>query len=146
MINAQSETSAMRKLPPIVISSNDYDGLEKLLDSGVYKRLPGIDALYEELARATVVAPEKVPPGVVTMNSLVRCVDDATGKTFELSLVYPSQADISKGKISILAPVGSALLGLSCGQTIEWPIPAGHTIRLRVLEVLYQPESNGDYS
>ena len=115
------------------------------MELGNYRSLPGVEALYEELGRATVVPPQQIPPGVVTMNSMARCIDDSSGKVFELTLVYPAQADMSKGNVSILAPVGSALLGLSVGQTIEWPVPAGRKIRLRVLEVVYQPEAVGDY-
>lgn len=135
----------MADQPPIIVSSKDLERLEHMLEISRVRNLPGIDALYEELARATVVAPDKIPPGVVTMNSTVRCIDDSTGKTFELTLVYPPQADAENGKVSILAPVGSALLGLSPGQTIEWPAPNGRKLKVRVLEVVYQPEAAGDY-
>lgn len=135
----------MEKLPPIIISSLDYERLEQLLEMGNFSRTPGADALYEELGRATVLAPEQIPAGLVTMNSLVRCTDDSTGKVFEVTLVYPAQADASSGKVSVLAPVGSALLGLSVGQSIDWPVPGGRTMRLRVSEVVYQPEASGEF-
>ncbi len=78
------------------------------------------------------------------MNSTVRFIDDSNGSTFELKLVYPAESGKS-GTVSVLAPIGSALLGLSVGQSIPWQVPGGRQIRLRVLEVLMQPESMGDY-
>jgi regulator of nucleoside diphosphate kinase len=68
-------------------------------------------------------------------------VDEMSGKEFELTLVYPDDAHITHGAVSVLAPVGSALLGLSVGQSIEWPLPGGRKMNLRVLEVTYQPEA-----
>lgn len=135
----------MKTHPPITVSDRDYERLERLLDNPSYKNLPGIAALRVELDRAEIVDPEKVPPGVITMNSTARFVDEETGDEHEMTLVYPAEADGSAGKVSILAPVGSALLGLSVGQTIEWPLPSGRTARLRVLEVTYQPEAAGEF-
>ncbi len=130
--------------PPIVISSLDLERLERLLDSTAYKQLPGIDAFRNELERATIVEPTKIPPGVVTMNSTVQFVDDSTGSKFELTLVYPEAAG-SSGKVSVLAPVGSGLLGLSVGQSIFWQVPGGRKLQLRVLDVVAQPEAMGQY-
>lgn len=103
------------------------------------------DELETELSRADVVAPTEIPPDVVTMNSRARFVDEDTGEEMELTLVYPRDADLSRGRVSVLAPVGAALLGLSVGQSIEWPLPRGGTRRLRVSAVVYQPEAAGDY-
>ncbi len=134
----------MEKQPQLVVSSRDMERLERLLDSESYKSLPGIDALRNELDRAEVVAPTAVPPGVVTMNSTVRFRDDTTDAIFELTLVYPESVR-SPDTVSILAPVGSALLGLSVGQSISWQIPGGRTLHLRILEVVYQPEAKGAF-
>ena len=130
----------MENKPPIIISSTDLERLEQLLVSVSGKALPGIDALREELDRANVVEPAEVPPHVVTMNSTVRFVDDTSGATLELTLVYPEAAG-SSGNVSILAPVGSALLGLSVGQSISWQVPGGRKLELRILEVVSQPEA-----
>ncbi|HQZ31915.1 MAG TPA: nucleoside diphosphate kinase regulator, partial [Arenimonas sp.] len=92
----------------------------------------------------TVLAPENMPANVVTMNSTLVCVDDVTGDTHPLTLVYPRDADAATGKVSVLAPVGSALLGLSLGQQIDWQAPGGRPMRLRVVEIRYQPEAAGD--
>ena len=133
----------MDKQPPLVLSSRDIKRLERLLDSEAYKNLPGIDALQNEIDRASVVAPADVPAGVVTMNSTVRFCDDSTDTCYELTLVYPD-AVRSPDTVSILAPVGSALLGLSVGQSIAWQVPGSRTLSLRILEVTYQPEATGE--
>ena len=132
----------MSTLPPILITRVDADRLDALLDSRSVRSLPGLDSLRVELERATVVEPRDIPREVATMNSRVKFIEDASGKTFELTLVYPQQAGQPES-ISILAPVGSALLGLRVGQTIQWPMPGGKTSELRLLEVLEQPEAEG---
>jgi regulator of nucleoside diphosphate kinase len=134
----------MEHQPPIIVSRLDLERLDRLLDSASYKNVPGIDALRNELDRATVVEPTAVPPGVVTMNSTVRFVDDSTGSKFELTLVYPEAAGLPD-KVSVLAPVGSGLLGLSVGQSIFWQVPGGRKLQLRVLDVVAQPEAMGQY-
>ncbi len=133
----------MESMPPIIMSSLDQARLERLLGSKAYRKLPGIDALMSEIDRATVVEPAAVPPNVVTMNSTVRFVDDASGSEFQFSLVYPEEAG-GTDRISVLAPVGSALLGLSVGQSIVWQVPGGRRLNLRVLEVVRQPEAMGE--
>jgi regulator of nucleoside diphosphate kinase len=115
--------------------------LERLLDSVSPLHVPGLDALRRELDRAEVVEPREIPPDVITMNSTARFVDEVSGKEFELTLVYPDDTHLTHGTVSVLAPVGSALLGLSVGQSIEWPLPGRRTMTLRVLEVTYQPEA-----
>lgn len=100
--------------------------------------------LLDELNRAQVVAPEEVPPDVVTMSSRVRLLDLDQGTTFEYTLVYPQDADYSAGRISIVAPVGAAMLGYRVGDVVEWEVPAGRR-RLRVEEVLFQPEAAGRF-
>ena len=131
-------------MPPITMSSLDQARLERLLESDAYRQLPGIDALLSEIDRATVVKPVEVPADVVTMNSTIRFVDDANGAEFEFTLVYPADAG-KPDTISVLAPVGSALLGLSVGQSIAWQVPGGRELDLRVLEVVRQPEAMGEY-
>ena len=136
----------MTDKPNITVSSRDMERLEALLDSASTNAFPGAKALRLELDRADVVEPEKMPPSVVTMNSTVRFEMEPSGQTFEMTLCYPKEADGAMNKISVLAPVGSALLGLSVGQQIEWPIPGGKTNRVRIVDVTYQPERVGDYS
>ena len=135
----------MNSKPAIVISSLDAERLESLLDSLPRGAFPGKAELEAELARAEIVAPRDVPPTVVSMNSTVRFQVESSAETFSLTLVYPKDMDASGGKISILAPVGSALLGLAQGDQIEWPKPGGGTLRVRIDEVVYQPERAGEY-
>jgi len=132
-------------LPPITISSRDAERLEKLLDSLPDHEFPGRAELEAELGRATVVDPREMPPEVVTMNSTVRFRVQDSAEEFRLTLVYPKDMDPSGKTISVLAPVGSALLGLTQGDEIEWPGPGGGTLRVRIEEVTYQPERTGEY-
>ena len=130
--------------PSITITRLDLQRLERVLAS-LQDVTPGVEALEQELARANVVGHDEVPAGVVTMNSRVFCRDEGSGKEYHLTLVYPQDAGPA-GTVSILAPVGSALLGLSLGQSIDWAAPDGRKLRLRVIAVRYQPESSGDFN
>jgi len=135
----------MNTQPNIVISSVDAERLEALLASIPKDSFPGRAELEAELSRAEIVKPKDIPTTVVTMNSTVRFRVESSTEEFTLTLVYPRDMDSSSDKISILAPVGSALLGLSQGDEIEWPKPGGGTLRVRIVEVLYQPERVGEY-
>ena len=134
----------MSSLPPITVSSLDLARLEAMLESPALRQLPAAHALGEELARAHVVAPADMPADVVSMDSVVACLDENSGESHLLTLVYPQDADADQGKVSVLAPVGSALLGLSVGQHIDWPMPGGRILRLKVTGIRYQPEAAGD--
>lgn len=130
--------------PQLTVSSLDLHRLEQLLDSlPVEARAPHA-SLIAELERAEVVEPGEVPATVVTMNSTVRFRTEPDGKEFERTLVYPASADGSTGKISVLAPIGSAMLGLSVGDSIDWPAPRGGTMTVRIMAILYQPEASGE--
>jgi len=135
----------MSSKPNIIISSLDLERLERVLDSLPGKAFPGMNELEEELERAQIVAPRDVPATVVTMNSTVRFQVKNTQEEFCLTLVYPKDMDTTGGTISILAPVGSALLGLSVGDEIEWPGPSGKPMQVSIGEILYQPESAGEF-
>ena len=134
----------MSTKPKIVISENDAEKLGRLLDALPGGAIPGKADLLAEIDRAEVVAPEAIPPDVVTMNSTVRFTISSSSETFNLTLVYPKDVDGSGSTISILAPVGSAMLGLSKGDEIEWSKPGGGTMKVRIDEILYQPERSGD--
>ncbi len=135
----------MNTRPEITISSIDFERLYALMASLPPNSFLGKDELESELARANVVEPTEVPPMVVTMNSTVRFSVESSQDEFELTLVYPKDVDSSGKKISILAPVGSALLGLSQGDEIEWPKPGGGVLKVTIKEVIYQPERAGEY-
>ncbi|SFE94326.1 nucleoside diphosphate kinase regulator [Nitrosomonas sp. Nm166] len=131
--------------PKIVISSLDFERLENLLESFANNTFPGKEDLEAELVRADIADPEDIPATVVTMNSTVRFKVASSMDEHLLTLVYPKDLDNGGGKISVLAPVGSALLGLSQGDEIEWPKPGGGVLHVRIEEVTYQPERSGEY-
>jgi len=133
-----------RKVPRIVLTSRDFTRLEDLLDSLPANSFPGKAALRAELERAEIVEPEAIPPNVVTMNSTVRFTIAEAGEEFSLTLVYPKDVGGEHERISVLAPVGSALLGLSVGDELEWPRPGGGKSTVRVIDVVYQPERSGE--
>lgn len=135
----------MTARPKNIISERDAERLEDLLESLPANAFPGKAALQAELARAEIVPPQEIPPGVVTMNSTVKFRVSSSNEEFSLTLVYPRDVDQSGTTISILAPVGSAMLGLTQGDEIEWPGPGGATLKVRVEEILYQPERAGEY-
>ena len=130
--------------PEIIISSLDADRLYALMELLPANSFAGEKELEAELGRANIVEPHEVPATVVTMNSTVNFVVESTGEEFTLTLVYPKNIDSSGDKISILAPVGSALLGLSQGDQIEWPKPGGGLVTVTIKEVIYQPERAGE--
>ena len=129
----------------ILITESDMRRLTRLVDSAKWffkRELPYVEQLEAELDRAEVVAAENIPQDVVTMNSQVRVLDLDARKETVYTLVFPPDADISKNRISVVAPIGTALLGYRVGDVIEWQVPAG-VKRLRVEEILYQPEAVG---
>jgi regulator of nucleoside diphosphate kinase len=130
----------------LVITEADFDRLNHLVESPRYRSSHAmlLVALREELDRGTVVAPGRVPKGVVTMHSRVRIRDVQDDEAETYTLVYPDEADINQGKLSVLAPLGTALLGTRVGDVVEFDAPAG-TRRLKVERVLYQPEAAGDF-
>jgi len=131
----------------IFITDTDRDRLEKLLlGTRVWssRDKEHLQALEEELDKAHIVGSRDIPGDVVTMRSQVRVKDMKSGPEMDLSVVFPSEADSEQGKISVLAPVGTALLGYRVGDTIEWKVPGGLR-RLKIERILYQPEAAGDY-
>lgn len=130
----------------IRISSIDQHRLESLLGSMSLPDSPTIVALNAELQRATIVEPKAISPNVVTMNSTVRFVVQPGGKIAELRLVYPKDVpDHESNVISVTSPLGTALLGLAAGHSIDWVLSGGHTISVRVVEIIFQPERDGRY-
>lgn len=131
--------------PDIVVTRTDFERLLIVLEEHAGdKDQRAVETLDRELARALVVPPSEVPPNVVTMNSRVRYIDRDMGESRTVTLVYPAHADSAAGRLSVLAPVGCALLGLTVGQTIKWPLPDGRVRCFDLSEILYQPEAAGD--
>jgi regulator of nucleoside diphosphate kinase len=158
LLNLFKETERRAMWPPrslsmttmtrtIIVSIRDRERLEGLITAAQAQgsqRPEYLEALRGELERARTVKPAQVPPDVITMNSTVRLRDLDTGETETYTLVYPNDADASAGRISVLAPIGTAILGYRVGDTITWRVPAGLR-RLKVVAVPYQPERAGEY-
>lgn len=102
------------------------------------------EKLRGELDRAEIVLPQEIPADVITMNSKVALMDLDTQEEEIYTLVYPENADMAEGKVSVLAPIGTAMLGYRVNDVFEWEVPAGRR-RLKVDKILYQPEAAGDY-
>lgn len=132
----------------ILLTERDLERLKKLIaherEFGKVGETKEMKDLQMELERAQIVSPEEIPAGTITMNAkfLLKHLDSE--ELTEYSLVYPEEADFFENKISIMAPIGTAMLGYQEGDEVDWQVPAG-TVRLRVEKVLYQPEASGDY-
>lgn len=123
----------------VIITARDFERLQRVID---LHDTPAAEALDSELQRAIVVDSHEVPANVVTMHSEVAYEDLATGDRRVVKIVFPNEADATHGKVSVIAPIGSALIGHSVGQETEWRVPSG-TKRIRVVEITYQPEASG---
>ena len=139
----------MVKEAAIFITEVDRQRLEKLIEiAGEYDGMANheyLRKLEHELDRAETVAPQDVPDDVITMRSKVRLKDMNSGEEMVYTLVFPTESDSGNGKISVLAPIGTAMLGYRVGDYIEWQVPSGLR-RLKVEELLYQPEAAGEYN
>jgi regulator of nucleoside diphosphate kinase len=130
----------------IFITKSDMKQLRSLLEAAensLRRDQENLKQLEDELDRAEVVAEAQLPHDVVTMNSRVVVEDLDTARISEYELVFPRNSDMSRSRISVLAPIGTALLGYRTGDIIEWEVPAGRK-RLKIIQVTYQPEAAGD--
>ena len=138
----------MTQQATIYVSEIDRERLGNLIelvrDQRERSNLSYVNKLEDELELAEVVSPEDIPPDVVTMRSKVRLKDLDTMEESVYSIVFPTEANADEGKISVLAPLATALLGYRRGATVEFQAP-GRERRLQIVEILYQPESAGDY-
>ena len=132
----------------IRITEQDYTRLRHVVDARArhsrYER--ELEMLEERLESARVVRADGVPHDVVTMNSRVLFRDMHSGESGTVTIAYPSETDPLCGRISVLSPVGAALLGAAEGQEVELPLPHGGRRRIRIENVLYQPEAEGDFA
>ena len=140
-------TKQSEKTANIYITDPDYNRLSALIEktregNGVDRQY--LNKLEAELDRAEIVDAKAIPANVITMRSTVRLKDLVSGEENTYSLVFPTEADFSQGKISVLAPIGTAILGYKSGDTIEWRVPSGLR-RLKVDKIIYQPEAAGHF-
>jgi len=144
-VNKRGERMELRD---IYITKYDLTRLRELLQVGISfaeRDRQSLESLQDELDRAHVVEPTAVPHDVVTMNSRARLKDLETNEEKVYTLVFPSEANLEQQKISILAPIGTAILGYRVGDAVEWQVPGGIR-KLRIEEILYQPEAAGQYN
>ena len=130
----------------IYVTANDMKRLNELLavaETFNYRERSDLKSMEAELQNARVVESHEVPANVVTMNSRLVFRDLEDDSTMEVTLVFPADADIDQGKMSVLSPIGTGLLGYAVGDTIDWQVPGG-TRRVKIEEILYQPEAAGD--
>ena len=132
--------------PAIIINEFDAERIDRLLEQPAYANSPVANALNDELDRAQMCAPEDMPHDVVSMNSQVKFRDLTTGEERVRTLVFPANMTDSATQLSVMAPVGAALLGFRTGSTIHWELPGGTSTHLEVLELLYQPEAAGEFN
>lgn len=134
-----------RNKKQIIITVDDHRCLQALLASHLTQALAGkayLDDLRRELEVAEVVEPECIPGDVVTMNSTVRLRERGCEDVETYTLVYPRDANIAAGQLSILAPIGTAILGYRAGDVVQWRVPHG-SVRIVIDEVVFQPEREG---
>jgi regulator of nucleoside diphosphate kinase len=123
------ENLNMEDTNALILNEQDYEKISALVARIGSDQMA---AFEEELGRATIVPEEQLPKDVVAMGTKVRFIDLDSQKESEVTLVYPQDANIEANKVSVLAPVGSALIGLRVGQKIKWPMPNGKTVTLQV--------------
>lgn len=129
----------------LFVTQEDMQRLSDLVDSAERmssRDLQHLQMLKEELQAAEIVSSDQIPPDVVTMNSRVRLKDLDSGRESIYVLVFPRDADVAQGRISVLAPIGTAIIGYRAGDVIVWSVPAGER-RIKLEEILYQPEAAG---
>ena len=128
----------------IIVNSRDFLKLKQIINEGKAHGNENVKNLDVELSNALLLDPKRIPSDVVTMNTKVRFIDINESEEFVYTLVYPEDADLTHGKLSVLAPIGTALLGYREGNELVWNVPAGLK-SFRIDKILYQPEANGDY-
>lgn len=132
----------------IIVSKLDFTRIHKSISDAKRNKtidMNEADVLLNELHSAEIVEPENVPDDVVTMNSIVKITFLNSNRSIQFQIVYPEQANFRENKISIFSPVATALLGYRKNDEIEWIVPSGVT-KLRIDEIIFQPEAAGDYS
>lgn len=139
MMPEKTDSKSYKK-PNITLLAADYERLSALADAAAYSEPEAADMLAGELERARVVTRFNAPNNIVRMGSDVLFRDDTTKEIRGVSLVFPDKADISRNKVSVLTPIGAALIGLRTGQSIAWRTRSGEVRRLTVLKVANHEE------
>lgn len=137
-------TASSKLQPTLYLTELDMTRLERLAGrSGTASLAEMLESLLE---RAAIVAPDAIPRDVVTMHSRVVCALEGDAGPRQWALVYPDEADLEAGRLSVLSPAGQALLGARAGQTVSYRMPNGGEQKMTVLELAFQPEANGQFA
>lgn len=131
----------------IIVNRLDYARIKKCInDAKQFKLITSIEAdnLLKELDSAKIMEPESIPSNVVTMNSIAKITFLNNNKQVQFQIVYPDKANLKENKISIFSPIATSLIGYKVNDEIEWIVPGGLT-KIRIDEIIYQPEATGDY-
>ncbi|MBU2574257.1 MAG: nucleoside diphosphate kinase regulator [Elusimicrobia bacterium] len=131
----------------LYITKTDCERLRKYLSSPAARNSRdrgNLEILGEEIHKAKIVDSREIAPDVVTMNSRIKLKDMDTNKEILVTLVFPDDSNIEQGKLSVLSPIGTAILGYSLGDIIEWKVPS-RVRRIQIKEICYQPEAAGNY-
>lgn len=144
MVTRKSAKKTTLAVEMPTLTEIDFDRLRLLSHPQQYRMAPFHLPLSMKLAASQPTPSTAVTADVVTMRSRVRIRDTRSGDSDEYTLVYPDEADIDQNKVSVLAPLGLALLGSVAGQTISFEAPGGER-RVRIEEIVYQPERAGDF-
>ncbi len=131
----------------IIVNRLDYARIKKCInDAKQFKSITSIEAdnLLKELDSAKIMEPESIPSNVVTMNSIAKITFLNNNKQVQFQIVYPDKANLKENKISIFSPIATSLIGYKVNDEIEWIVPGGLT-KIRIDEIIYQPEATGDY-
>lgn len=132
----QTAKKPPKRNPKVVINSDDLTHLEGLAD-GMMRRQPALaDRLFDEISRARIVASAKMPKNVVSMGSVVTYRDETTGQEKSVTLVYPEEADITQLRVSVMTPIGVALLGLAEGASFYWDTRENQRRMLTIIRVV----------
>lgn len=137
-------TASKPNAPTLYLTELDVTRLERIAGRAGAAQLA--EMLDDLLARAAIVAPEDIPTDVVTMNSRLVCSLEGDSTSRNWTLVYPDAADFEAGQLSVLSPVGQALLGARTGQTVSYRLPDGREQNVTVVEIAFQPEASGQYT
>jgi len=132
----------------IFITRQDRERLTTMLDEALaakHRDAASLKELAHELAIAQIVDPQDVPADVVTMNSRVVVQDVETGESSEYVLVFPEQADVAEGRLSVVSPIGTAILGYAKNDVLTWQTPGGPR-KIKIAAIPYQPEAAGDFN
>ncbi|ABF10327.1 regulator of nucleoside diphosphate kinase [Cupriavidus metallidurans] len=144
MAKTKNTTAAPSRPATLYLTELDVTRLEGIASrAGTAELDEMLDALLE---RAAIVSPDAIPKDVVTMNSRVVCALEGEAKPRDWTLVYPDDADLATGRLSVLSPIGQALLGARSGDTVDYRLPDGRAQRVTIVEIAFQPEASGQFT